>query len=70
MGDACRELEVVTEEALIAEAGTEGAVEWMEEGIFVCTCVGLACFVVEDCGGGGVIIVVIEFGEGVVANCD
>lgn len=42
----------------------------MEGRKFVCTCVGLLGSVEEDCDGGGVIVVVIEFGEGVVANCE
>ena len=36
MGEACTELEVVTEEALIAEAGTE-VVDEVEETNEVCT---------------------------------
>ena len=70
MGDACRELEVVTEEALMAEAGTEDAVEWMEGRKVVCTCVGFVCLVEEAREDGGVIVVDVESWEGVVANCE
>lgn len=69
MGDACRELEVVTEEALMAEAGTEFAVVWVEGRKFVWTCVGFVYLVEGGCGG-GVIVVVVESWEGVVANCE
>jgi hypothetical protein len=60
MGEACKELEVVTDEALTADAGTE-AEEWMEGRKVVWTWLGLVCRVdeedrvgweVEDIGGG------------------
>lgn len=56
MGDACTELEVVTEEVLMAEAGREGTVEWIEGRKLVCTCVGLV-YLVEEVREGCVFIV-------------
>jgi hypothetical protein len=61
MGEACKELEVVTDEALTADAGTE-AEEGIEGRKVVWTWLGFACLVdeedrvgweVEDIGGCG-----------------
>ena len=48
-GEACRELEVVTEEALSAEAGTEVAEE-RDGRKDVCTWLGFARLIEDDCG--------------------
>jgi hypothetical protein len=51
MGEACKELEVVTDEALIADAGTEDE-EGMEGRKVVWTWLGFVCLVdEEDCVG-------------------
>jgi hypothetical protein len=47
MGEACKELEVVTDEALTAEAGTE-AEGGMEGRKVVWTWLGFVCFVDEE----------------------
>jgi hypothetical protein len=47
MGEACKELEVVTDEALTAEAGTE-AEEGMEGRKVVWTWLGFVCLVDEE----------------------
>lgn len=55
MGDVCRELDVVTEEVLMADAGVVG----MCGGKLVWTLLGFGCLIVTGCVGWDVILVVV-----------
>lgn len=52
MGEVCKELEVVTEEADTAEAGMEDAVEWVNGMRLVWTWFGFEYLVDEECEPG------------------
>jgi hypothetical protein len=68
IGEVGPELEVVTEELLMAEAGTEVAADVVEDVKLVWTRVGFGCLVEEGSEVGGNLIVVADCCEIAVAN--